>query len=51
MHIGTNDPPDKISHEELWEALEYFLQEATPVAEEAGVKLGLHLDDPPIDSV
>ncbi len=36
-----------ITHEDLWEALEYFLDEVIPVAEEAGVKLALHPDDPP----
>ena len=36
-----------VTHEQLWDALEYFLEAVVPVAEEAGVKLGLHPDDPP----
>jgi mannonate dehydratase len=39
------------THEDLWEALEYFLAEVIPVAEDAGVRLGLHPDDPPRESV
>ena len=37
--------------DELWGALEYFLNEVVPVAEEAGVKLALHPDDPPIENL
>jgi len=44
------DAPD-VTNADLWEALEYFLREVTPVAEEAGVKLALHPDDPPRESV
>ncbi|GAB3671280.1 mannonate dehydratase [Halopiger thermotolerans] len=40
-----------VTADRLWEALEYFLEEVTPVAEAAGVKLGLHPDDPPRESV
>ena len=36
------------SAEEIWANYTYFLKAALPVAEEAGVKLALHPDDPPI---
>jgi len=36
-----------VSSEELWRRLGGFLEEIVPVAEEAGVKLALHPDDPP----
>ncbi len=34
--------------ERLWETLAWFLERAVPVAEEAGVRLALHPDDPPL---
>ena len=37
-----------ISHEELWQRLAVFLEEMVPVAEECGVKLAAHPDDPPV---
>jgi mannonate dehydratase len=39
----------EFSEEELWKNYEYFLEELLPVAEEAGVKLCLHPNDPPVD--
>jgi mannonate dehydratase len=36
------------SVDEIWAALEYFLRSVLPVAEEVGVKLAMHPDDPPI---
>ena len=36
------------SHEEIWERLQYFLNAIIPVAEEAGVTLAAHPDDPPL---
>lgn len=44
-------PAAGITEEELWENLEYFLNEVVPVAETAGVKMALHPDDPPLPSV
>lgn len=41
----------RISHDELWNRLQYFLDELIPVAEEAGVKLAAHPDDPPMPYV
>ena len=38
----------KITEEQVWANYEYFLRAVLPAAEEAGVKLGLHPDDPPV---
>lgn len=43
--------PGSISHQQLWENFEYFLKAVVPVAEESGVRLALHPDDPPIGEV
>ena len=36
------------TQEELWDNFEYFIRQAAPVAEEAGVRIGIHPDDPPV---
>lgn len=41
----------KIDHDELWRRLESFLNELVPVAQEAGVRLAAHPDDPPLATV
>jgi mannonate dehydratase len=37
----------ELDAEQLWEHLAYFLERVIPVAEESGVRMGLHPDDPP----
>jgi mannonate dehydratase len=37
--------------EEMWENLEYWLRIITPVAEEEGIRLGIHPCDPPVDQL
>lgn len=41
----------KISHDELWNRLHYFLEQIVPVAEEAGVTMAAHPDDPPVPNL
>jgi mannonate dehydratase len=40
-----------VSEEALWENLRYFLERVVPVAEEAGVALAMHPDDPPLSPI
>lgn len=37
----------EVSHDQLWDGLAYFLDAVVPEAEAAGVRLGMHPDDPP----
>ncbi len=36
-----------VDADRLWQHLEYFLQAVIPVAEECGIKMAIHPDDPP----
>lgn len=43
--------PGEVTDDQLWDALAYFLDAVMPVAEESGVRMGMHPDDPPRASV
>jgi mannonate dehydratase len=36
------------SEREIWDNYTYFIKAVTPVAEETGVRIGIHPDDPPV---
>lgn len=38
----------KYTPEELWDNYTYFIRKVVPVAEEVGVRIGIHPDDPPV---
>jgi mannonate dehydratase len=47
-------PPEhrrRIGDEEMWDNLRYFMDAVLPVAEEAGVQMAMHPDDPPIPEI
>ena len=48
FEAGPPPPLGGIAEERLWENLEYFLARVLPVAEEAGVRIAMHPDDPPL---
>lgn len=45
-HRGRVNEP--ISEPEMWESIQWFYERVVPVAEEAGVRICLHPDDPPV---
>jgi len=54
MVYNVDAPPGAlppITHEELWRRLQRFLEEVIPVAEQAGVRLAAHPDDPPMPTM
>jgi mannonate dehydratase len=54
-HALVEDAPPPsagtIDEKPLWENLRYFLERVVPVAEEAGVRLAMHPDDPPLSPI
>jgi mannonate dehydratase len=45
---GEDAPGAPVAEDVLWKTLGWFLERVVPVAEEAGVRLALHPDDPPL---
>jgi mannonate dehydratase len=48
-HAVAGAVPQTVDEPTLWARLEWFLRELVPVAEEAGVRLAAHPDDPPVE--
>ncbi len=40
-----------LSHEQLWDNVAYFMRAVMPAAAAAGVRMGLHPDDPPVPAL
>jgi len=51
MAGAPNTEAGVVTEEQLWSSLEYVMQAIVPTAEEAGVTLALHPDDPPISPI
>lgn len=58
VQIGNNRYyVDKPTHgrvyteEEIWDNWKYFMKAVVPVAEEAGIRIGIHPDDPPVKTL
>lgn len=45
--LGPIEGP-RVGTEQLWTNLQYFLERIVPIAEQAGVDLAMHPDDPPL---
>ena len=54
MEVLNKRPPTHsgdYSEEDIWNNYTYFIKEIIPVAEEAGVRLALHPNDPPVPEI
>ncbi len=45
---ASTNTVSEVSREEIWQRYSYFLKEIIPVAEECGVMMAAHPDDPPV---
>lgn len=48
---APDEPLPTVTHAELWDRLQRFLDDVLPVAEESGVMMALHPDDPPMPTI
>lgn len=48
---GPQPAGRKVTSEEMWRNLEYWIKKVTPVAEQEGIRLGIHPDDPPTEEL
>jgi mannonate dehydratase len=54
QRVLAEAPPPRtgiVEDEQLWQNLQWFLERVVPVAEEAGVQLAMHPDDPPLSPI
>jgi len=51
MRDGPLTEQGVVTEGKMWDNLRYFLERVVPVAEEAGVKLAMHPDDPPLSPI
>ena len=49
--LAPDEPLDSIGLDQMWDNYRVFLDAVLPVAEEVGVQLAVHPDDPPVESV
>ena len=48
VYTGPLSHGREFTTEEIWENYTYFIKQVAPVAEENGVRIGIHPDDPPV---
>ena len=41
----------RFTREELWDNFKYFIERVVPLAEELGIRIGIHPDDPPVSEL